>query len=89
MELERLVRETVPDFMDLEVEWFIEERDGEEFTIAKVSGYHNDQKYGFEISDKENEGLPEEVVTASLQRQYRTLIETVIKDELQALEDEE
>lgn len=92
MELETLVRETVPDFIDVEIKAYIEEKaDGSEVNTVKVLTEHNGEKYGFEVADVRCDGeeVTDETRVATLQRQYRVLIEEVIREELRSLEEKD
>lgn len=87
MELETLVRGTVPDFVDVEIDAYLEEKDGDKVEIVKVMAEHDGEMYAFEVA--EGDGLPNEIHIASIQRQYRVLIEEAMKEELKSLEKED
>lgn len=83
MDIEELVRSTTPDFMELEIEVYIEgTEDGGEREIVRVKGTHNGSTYGFEMAEHDGD-IPDEIKISELNRFYRNMIETVIKDELE------
>lgn len=82
MDIEELVRSTTPDFMDLDINTYIEEdENGNNKTIVQVRGDHDGSTYGFEMS-AHDEDIPDEIKVSELNRFYQNMIETVIDDEL-------
>lgn len=81
MDIETLARSTAPDFMDLDISSYSEEKDGDEREVVQVRGEHNGEMYGFEITGFDDE-VPEGVVVSELRRFYSLMIEKVIEDEL-------